>query len=191
MFPSFPCVGLGHFPFFFFLLIFFFFFFLADVVAILTTAVVECQRAGLKKSALDFASVLVKPEYRNSIDANYKRKIEQLVRKPDKTEADETTSSCPNCGSDLPLTELDCPSCKNIIPYCVVTGRHMELSEWSSCPSCRFPALFTEFKKFATAEKVCPMCEQTINPASIVRDETPRVTLKKLLEMDASQTSKP
>lgn len=52
----------------------------ADVVPILTSAVIECQRAGLKKSAFGFAAMLMRPEYRNDIMASYRKKIENIVR---------------------------------------------------------------------------------------------------------------
>jgi WD repeat-containing protein 19 len=52
----------------------------ADDVGILTSTVVECMRAGLKKSAFEFAAILVRPEYRSQMDANYKKKIELIVR---------------------------------------------------------------------------------------------------------------
>src|SRR5689334_13146618 len=57
------------------------------------------------------------------IDPAYKRKIEQIVRKPDKTEEIEPVEACPVCGDALPVTQLDCPSCKNFVPYCIVTVR--------------------------------------------------------------------
>jgi len=36
--------------------------------------------AGLKRSAFEQASMLMRPEYRQQIDAKYKKKIETLVR---------------------------------------------------------------------------------------------------------------
>lgn len=53
---------------------------IADVVPILTSTVIECHRAGLKNSAFSFAAMLMRPEYRNKIDAKYKKKIEAMVR---------------------------------------------------------------------------------------------------------------
>ena len=52
----------------------------ADIVPILTSTVIECHRAGLKNSAFSFAAMLMRPEYRNKIDAKYKKKIEAMVR---------------------------------------------------------------------------------------------------------------
>lgn len=51
-----------------------------DVVPILTSAVIECQRAGLKKSAFSFASMLMRPDYRNDVDPKFRKKFESLVR---------------------------------------------------------------------------------------------------------------
>lgn len=51
-----------------------------DVVPILTSAVIECHRAGLKNSSFSFAAMLMRPEYRNEIDPKYRKKIEAMVR---------------------------------------------------------------------------------------------------------------
>ena len=50
------------------------------MVPILTSTVIECQRAGLKGSAFGFAAMLMRPEYRQQIDVKWKKKIEQIVR---------------------------------------------------------------------------------------------------------------
>jgi WD repeat-containing protein 19 len=117
------------------------------IVPILTSTVIECQRAGLKASAFSFAAMLMRPEYRQQIDSKWKRKIEQIVRKPDKTEAEEEVGGCPHCSHPLPLTQLNCPQCKNTLPYCIITGQHMMKDNWTQCSECRFPALFSEFKR--------------------------------------------
>lgn len=54
--------------------------FLIDIVQILTTAVIECQKAGMNNSAFNFALTLMRPEHREQIDQKYKKKIEALVR---------------------------------------------------------------------------------------------------------------
>jgi WD repeat-containing protein 19 len=63
----------------------------------------------------------MRPEYRNNIDLKYKKKIEMIVRKPDKTEEEEPLTPCPYCGFQLPETALTCPECKNNLPYCIIT----------------------------------------------------------------------
>lgn len=44
-----------------------------------------------------------------------------FFRKPDKTEEEEASDACPYCEYILPQTKLDCPECKNNIPYCIIT----------------------------------------------------------------------
>jgi WD repeat-containing protein 19 len=48
-------------------------------VPILTSTVIECTRGGLRASGLEYAMVLMRPEYRSQVDPKYKRKIEALV----------------------------------------------------------------------------------------------------------------
>ena len=54
------------------------------VVPILTSTVVECQRADMKSTAYEYAAMLMRPEYRDDINPAYKRKIEAMVRKRDR-----------------------------------------------------------------------------------------------------------
>ena len=54
--------------------------FSSHIVPILTSTVIECQRAGLRRSAYEYASMLMRPEYRAQLDEKYKRKIETIVR---------------------------------------------------------------------------------------------------------------
>ncbi|XP_062348695.1 WD repeat-containing protein 19 isoform X3 [Cinclus cinclus] len=121
----------------------------SHIVPILTSAVIECHRAGLKNSAFSFAAMLMRPEYRSKIDPKYKKKIETMVRRRDTTETEEPTTACPYCAFQLPECELLCPSCKNNLPYCIATGRHMVRNDWTVCPHCDFPALYSEFKTTA------------------------------------------
>lgn len=44
-----------------------------------------------------------------------------LCRRPDKSEIEEPTSPCPYCSSDVEVMRLDCPECKNVLPYCIFT----------------------------------------------------------------------
>uniref|UniRef100_A0A3P8UWS2 WD repeat-containing protein 19 n=1 Tax=Cynoglossus semilaevis TaxID=244447 RepID=A0A3P8UWS2_CYNSE len=135
----------------------------AHVVPILTSAVIECHRAGLKNSAFSFAAMLMRPEYRNDIDPKYRKKIEAMVRRPDTSELEEETTPCPFCGCQLPQNELLCSSCKNNLPYCIATGRHMLKEDWSVCPHCEFPALYSQFTLLLETESVCPMCSESLN----------------------------
>uniref|UniRef100_A0A8C3GBG4 WD repeat-containing protein 19 n=1 Tax=Cyclopterus lumpus TaxID=8103 RepID=A0A8C3GBG4_CYCLU len=139
----------------------------AHVVPILTSAVIECHRAGLKNSAFSFAAMLMRPEYRNEIDPKYRKKIEAMVRRPDTSELEEETTPCPFCGVQLPQNELLCISCKNNLPYCISTGRHMLKEDWSMCPHCEFPALYSQFNLLLETETVCPMCSETLSVKQI------------------------
>ncbi|KAL3685392.1 hypothetical protein R1sor_003414 [Riccia sorocarpa] len=73
--------------------------------------------------------MLMRPEYRNQITSAYKRKIESIVRKPEKTEEDETVTPCPFCKQHIPETQLECPSCRNNLPFCIASGRHLTAEE--------------------------------------------------------------
>uniref|UniRef100_A0A672JFN3 WD repeat-containing protein 19 n=1 Tax=Salarias fasciatus TaxID=181472 RepID=A0A672JFN3_SALFA len=135
----------------------------AHVVPILTSAVIECHRAGLKNSAFSFAAMLMRPEYRNDIDPKYRKKIEAMVRRPDTSELEEETTPCPYCGFQLPQNELLCISCKNNLPYCIATGRHMLKEDWCICPHCEFPALYSQFILLLATETSCPMCSEKLS----------------------------
>jgi WD repeat-containing protein 19 len=112
--------------------------------------------------------------YRAQIAESYKKKIESIVRKPTKTEDEEPVSPCPYCAAASPATTLDCPGCKNRVPYCIVSGLRMVADDWSNCPSCRFPALHSRFVAHLEADSRCPMCENEVAPASVhlIRDPT-------------------
>mmetsp|Transcript_37661 Transcript_37661/g.118764 ORF Transcript_37661/g.118764 Transcript_37661/m.118764 type:complete len:1376 (+) Transcript_37661:207-4334(+) len=164
----------------------------SHVVPILTSTVIECQRANLKKTAFDYASMLMRPEYRQSIAAAYKKKIENIVRRPDKeTEADEPMTPCPHCTAPGPSTQLECHGCKNIIPYCIATGRRMVLNQWSQCPSCHFPALFDDFTKLLQTDRECPMCNTTVSAAQVQRMSDPVPHLRKHAGMLAAAEQPP
>jgi WD repeat-containing protein 19 len=139
----------------------------SHVVKILTSTVVMTQKAGLKRSSYEYACQLMQPEYRNLVDGKVRKRIEQLVRRPVKEEKDEAVSACPFCQFEIPESQLDCSNCKNRIPFCCATGKHMVLSDWTACPQCQFPALFTPFVKQIAELKTCPMCERGVQLTDI------------------------
>jgi hypothetical protein len=65
----------------------------------------------------------------------------------------------------------------------------MIVEDWTQCPSCLFPAAHSSFRQFVSTEKLCPMCEQTVSLAQVVREDNPVPLLKKLLA-DASGVDK-
>eukprot|EP01112_Ceratiomyxa_fruticulosa_P008153 TRINITY_DN2109_c0_g1_i1.p1 TRINITY_DN2109_c0_g1~~TRINITY_DN2109_c0_g1_i1.p1 ORF type:complete len:1418 (-),score=299.30 TRINITY_DN2109_c0_g1_i1:29-4282(-) len=161
----------------------------SHVVPILTLTVVECDKAGMKKSAFEHAVTLMRPEYRHQIDAAYKRKIENMVRKPDKSQLEEKASPCPSCKYLLFKTELDCPSCKESLPCCIASGRHMTLDNWSNCPNCKFPALYSSFVKLLNFEKACPMCEHPLEASDITKEINSFQLFKKAIDSVESNSN--
>merc|ERR1712196_276982 len=138
-----------------------------------TSTVIECMRA--KGSSYEYASVLMRPEYRSQIEPKYKRKIEAIVRKSGSREqADEPLSPCPISGQMIPQTELVCPVTKDDIPYCIVTGRHMELEDWCICPNSKMPALHSAYVKYLSTESVDPMCGKEVQVQDLIRVEDPK-----------------
>lgn len=103
----------------------------------------------MKKYAFEYASMLMGSEYRAQIDPKYVKKIEAVVRKPPKSsviDEREPTSACPYCDYKILETEIRCEQCKSIIPFCIVTGRHIVKADLSACPHCDFPAIYSELK---------------------------------------------
>jgi WD repeat-containing protein 19 len=45
----------------------------------------------------------------------------------------------------------------------------MTLSEWSECPKCNFPALYTQFKQILDVTKCCPMCSKPLDSSQILK----------------------
>lgn len=153
----------------------------AHTVPILTSTVVECMKAKLKDSALRYATELMRPEYRPQIAEAYKRKIETMVRKRDKTataqEPAEPQTPCPNCQHPVPETELECSGCNTSIPFCVVSGKHVTADDYTICPSCRFDATHSLFVEFIEKNKVCPMCNQEVVKEAIRKIADPKAHL--------------
>eukprot|EP01029_Cantina_marsupialis_P026834 TRINITY_DN7306_c0_g1_i3.p1 TRINITY_DN7306_c0_g1~~TRINITY_DN7306_c0_g1_i3.p1 ORF type:complete len:1019 (-),score=347.17 TRINITY_DN7306_c0_g1_i3:302-3358(-) len=133
----------------------------SQLVNLLTSTVIECQRSGLKKSAYETALSLMTPEHRELIPEKFKRKIEGLIRRPSKDEKVDDCTPCPNCASSLSNHELECDMCLSSLPYCIVTGRHMTRDDWCQCKNCGFPALSSAMNelKQSSPTAVCPMCE--------------------------------
>lgn len=128
------------------------------VVQILTSTVIECQRAGLKASAYEYAVMLMRPEHRSSIDVNLRRKIEAIVRRKSSNLADESAEEetpCPvsNDGTLMGCYQLESPVTRDAVPMCIITGKHMILSEWCFCPNSKYPAIYSEYLKYIERER--------------------------------------
>ncbi|XP_054159699.1 WD repeat-containing protein 19-like [Oppia nitens] len=145
------------------------------MVPILTSAVIECQRSGLKRESLEFATTLMKSEYRDQIDVKFKKKIETLVRKSAallKTQDSEDShiqhSLCPYCDNEVIDMELTCHKCRNTIPFCIATGLNIVRDELTVCPNCHFPAILSQFIRLLSTEPICPMCNTSIDLSQVV-----------------------
>lgn len=124
--------------------------FSAHTVQLLTTAVVECNKAGLHKSCMQSCFTLMKPEYRKLIPEKFKLKIETMVRKSGKNKQEDVpddTSPCPYCQAMVPDYTQVCSECKSEIPFCIASGRHIFSGDFTTCPKCEFPAVRSEILK--------------------------------------------
>ncbi|XP_055855460.1 WD repeat-containing protein 19 isoform X1 [Episyrphus balteatus] len=144
------------------------------IIPILTSTVIECHRAGMKKSAFTYASMLMRPDYRNQIDSRYAKKIESIVRKAPKgikdfkDEFEDETMECPICDANLPNMEVTCYSCKTTLPICVATGQHIIKSNMTSCPECDFLCFRSEMEKILSETNQCPMCGENVDSGRLL-----------------------
>jgi WD repeat-containing protein 19 len=153
------------------------------IVPILTTTVIETRRANLKRSAFEYAAVLMRPEYRSQIKPEFLKNLDHIARKPVRTEDEEETSPCPYCAFPVINTNLDCTNCKRTLPWCIVTGQHMVASSWSSCPSCKSTALHGAFNTYLANIEAssgrCPMCQADVQlPVDLVPEQDVKELLK-------------
>ena len=139
----------------------------AHIVPILTSTIIECQRVGMKKTSSECAVQLTRPEHRSSIAEKYKKKIEALARRPEEEEAVEPSCPCPFCAFPLPVSSLNCPSCSNVVPWCIVSGMHVQVSDLSYCPSCHFPASHSLMLDVAKQQEPCPMCGAAVREEQV------------------------
>jgi WD repeat-containing protein 19 len=141
----------------------------SHAVPILTSTVIECQRASLKGAAYTFACELMKPQYRADIQEAYKKKIEQVVRKSGskQDEVEPTNVPCIYCGTEGEDTKLKCDNCLSIVPYCIVSGLRMLKDDFTQCPHCKFPGRHSLFLKLAKEGAPCPMCSKDVKPDQI------------------------
>ncbi|CAD5215524.1 unnamed protein product [Bursaphelenchus okinawaensis] len=132
-------------------------------VQILTSTVITCAKANLRKTAYELALKLIKPGYREKLDKKYKKNIETIVRKADNVEdPPEIMTSCPHCGHSVREFDLLCDGCKNTIPYCLVTGKHIIDSDFSLCSSCKMPGFCSELQKLERSQEACLMCQSSV-----------------------------
>jgi len=109
--------------------------------------------------------MLMRPEYRQQLHPNYKKKIEAIVRRPKRDEEQEEMSPCPISNIPIPITQLECPTTKDALPFCVITGRHMVAADWCFCPQSRMPALYSKYLDYLEAEDNEKTATEVMTPA--------------------------
>lgn len=148
----------------------------SDATQILTTLVIECQRAGYPKTALKYAQLLMKPENREKVDAKFRRKIETLVRKsagvvvtPEELakEVAPQATPCPHCSLPVAEDRFTCFSCNGQLPFCLASGMHVLREDLTQCPACRFPAIMSALLSLLSVEATCPLCSSAIDVAQV------------------------
>lgn len=168
--------------------------------AVLTSAVIECQRAGLNGAAFEHAAALMRPEHRAQIPERHRRRIELVVRRPDKAAPAAASGvggdgaaglpagdpppalvPCCYCGLPGPETELQCGGCRGVAPFDVATGMRMALADWAECPACRFPCRAAAMRALLEAEGACPMCGARAAPGAVARAAAPAERLREAL----------
>ncbi|EPY29840.1 WDcontaining protein 19 [Angomonas deanei] len=137
------------------------------ISTILTTTVLQCLKFDFKKSAFEFACVLIQNEkYRTELNEKNRKKIEGVVRKRGKEDVKdplENMSPCPICDAPVADTELDCGACKNALPFCIVTGKHLLKNDFTLTPCCGFPAIYSSLTYRLRDNTNCPMCDEKLD----------------------------
>jgi len=160
-----------------------------NMAQIMTSCIGECTQANLKRQAYQWACVLIRPENIDQIPQKFKSKIESVARRPVKAEDEpETMSPCPVCKFNIPETKLDCPSCKSLLPFCLASGKHLVLQDFSKCPNCKMPCNYTEMKRILETEPACPMCSAEIMPIQVKISENAEQEFKELMALMKDST---
>lgn len=144
----------------------------SHTVPILTSAVIECQRAGLRQLAFKFASQLMRPELRTEIAPKYAKKIEGIVRKHSKGGAtDEAvavlSSPCPYCETNIDALDLNCYQCKETIPMCIASGLHVPGTGLAKCSKCSSPCIKEIMAPLLVLTESCPMCGESLDASQL------------------------
>lgn len=58
----------------------------------------------------------------------------------------------------------------------------MVFDDWSQCPSCKFPALYSSLVAYCSSDNVCPMCEKEILSEAIEKVHDPSTLLRPVTE---------
>ncbi|GAV05730.1 hypothetical protein RvY_15811 [Ramazzottius varieornatus] len=150
-----------------------------DASRFLLSAVLECTKCHLNKSAMEFALILMQPQYRAIVTQKYESKILNILRKGGRVvDAEEEATDCPFASHKLPSSQLFCPLCKLRVPFCVLSGMHLVRFDCAFCPGCDMPAIYSQVKSGLSAGlQACPMCSlvwssQNMQPAAPEKTES-------------------
>jgi len=144
------------------------------MVQILITLVIECKKVQWKHLAHKHASTLMLGQHVESIPAKYKRTIENLVRQQPRGDPPNVfiDTPCPFCQNPVPDVDLECDSCKNKLPMCIVSGLHICYGDRTECPHCHQPASHSLFFEHLQTNTACPLCEQKVDVRDLRLQET-------------------
>ncbi|KRZ78578.1 WD repeat-containing protein 19, partial [Trichinella papuae] len=112
-----------------------------NAVQIYTLTAIECWYSGMKSTAYKWAAVLMRPNYKESIDSRYKKTIETIIRqvkdlifvvfvkilnliirKREDTDDSEMKTPCPYCKAQLAESELKWIAVEKCCPMCGTTA---------------------------------------------------------------------
>lgn len=140
---------------------------------ILSATITQCVKTGFKKSAFEYSCFLIQDEkYRLGLEEKERKKIEGIVRKSGKDDLKdppENSTPCPFCSAPVPETELECGGCKNMLPFCVVTGKHVVSNDFALTPCCSFPCIYSAMIQRIKGCNFCPACNSIMDINKLVR----------------------
>jgi WD repeat-containing protein 19 len=90
------------------------------------------------------------------------------VRKPAKGhDTPDDLVPCCLCQAPGEAYNLSCHACQSSVPWCIATGRRMQLQDWTACPHCQFPASLPAFQHHATEVGKCPLCDARLDAGNL------------------------
>lgn len=100
----------------------------------------------------------------------------QVRKRPQGTDVPDDSVACCLCQAPGAAYDLQCDACQSSVPWCVATGRRMQLHDWTQCRHCLFPASLAALQGFVGAAGACPLCEGALEVASLPLLEDPLAT---------------
>jgi len=116
-------------------------------------------------------------QYVDDIPSKFKRTVENLVRRRPKGEPENVfeDTPCPYCRNPVPDVDLECDSCKNKLPICIISGLHITYGDKTECPHCQQPASYSLFIQYLQTNTACPLCEQNVDIHDVISPPESRI----------------